>query len=245
VSALDLKGRAMSPDDLRARLAESPQAAAALLRAGAEAGLPEAQALYGQILLDGRGVEPDAVAALGWFGKAARAGHAMAANMVGRCHEKGWGTAIDKLLAAKWYRAAAEAGLDWGMYNYASALGLGAGLPKDEGAALLWFQKAAAFGHAKSINFVGAFHEEGRIVSRDLAKAADCYRRAAEGGDFRGQFNHARMLVQAGRIDEALTWLDQANKTCTDGFRSVMRTYLETSGMIGPCDPPGRWDARG
>lgn len=34
-------------DQMRAQLAASPQAAAALIRAGADAGLPDAQAYYG------------------------------------------------------------------------------------------------------------------------------------------------------------------------------------------------------
>ncbi|WP_336962826.1 tetratricopeptide repeat protein [Sphingobium aquiterrae] len=220
---------AMSADEMRTQLATSPEAAAGLLQAGAQAGLPEAQALYGQILLDGRGVAADPVAALKWFLQAARSGHLMAINMVGRCHEKGWGTAIDKGVATLCYKAAAEGGLDWGMYNYGSALGLGSGIARDERAALDWFRKAAALGHAKSINFVGAFFEEGRLVPQDIDKAAACYKRAAEGDDFRGQFNHARMLAQAGRPDEAAAWLMKADETCTPDFRQMMKTFLEAS----------------
>ncbi|WP_404712973.1 tetratricopeptide repeat protein [Sphingomonas sp. MMS24-J13] len=219
----------MSADDMRTKLAQSPEAAAALIAAGARSGLAEAQAAYGQILLDGRGVRRDPEAAVRWFGAAAKAGHAMAANMVGRCYEKGWGVAEDRTVAAAWYRAAAEAGLDWGMYNYGSALGLGAGVAKDEVAALGWFRKAAAIGHAKSINFVGDYHEEGRLVPRDMRQAAECYRLAAEGGDFRGQFNHARMLADAGRVEEARMWLMRANETCSEAFREVMRGYFAGS----------------
>jgi uncharacterized protein len=220
---------ALSPEAMRDRLAASPEAAADLLRASAEAGLPEAQALYGQILLDGHGVAADPGAALGWFRKAAGAGDMMAINMVGRCLEKGWGTRPDPALASQWYKVAAEGGLDWGMYNYGSALGLGSGVAKDEAAALDWFRKAAALGHAKSINFVGAFHEEGRLVPRDMDEAARCYARAAEGGDFRGQFNHARMLASAGRADEAARWLEAADRDGTPAFRAMMRDHLRTS----------------
>jgi TPR repeat protein len=220
---------AMDADAMRTRMAGSPEEAASLLAAGAKAGLPEAQALYAQILLDGRGVAADPAAALRWFGAAARAGHVMAINMVGRCYEKGWGVAADPVEAARWYRAAAEAGLDWGMYNHAGALGLGAGVAQDEHAALAWFGKAAALGHAKSINVVGAFYEEGRLVPRDLAQAADCYARAAAGGDFRGQFNHARMLADAGDVDGAIGWITTADQSCTPAFRATMRDWLAAS----------------
>ena len=115
------------------------------------------------------------------------------------------------------------------MYNYAGALGLGAGVPQDEAAAMGWFQRAAALGHAKSINFVGAYHEEGRLTVRDMDKAAECYRLAAEAGDFRGQFNHSRLLAEAGRIDEALDWMVRAGETASPDFRAKMRTYCEAA----------------
>ena len=220
---------AMTPEAMRAQLAHSPEAAAALLRAGAQAGLADAQALYGQVLLDGNGVKSDPVEALRWFLRAAHAGHPMAMNMAGRCYDKGWGAPVDKVAAAQWFKAATKAGLDWGMYNYASALGLGAGVAQDEPAALRWFETAAALGHAKSINFVGAFFEEGRIVPRDLAKARDCYQQAAEGGDFRGQFNLARLLADAGQMKEALDWLARATATAPASFQAIMLRYLDAA----------------
>lgn len=221
---------AASAEEMRAMLGGAPEEAAVLLRAGAEAGLPEAQAAWAQALLDGRGVAADPAAALGWFHKAANAGHVMAMNMVGRCHEKGWGTAENRAEAARWYGLAAARGLDWGMYNYGSALALGSGLVRDERAALGWFERAAALGHAKSANFVGAFHEEGRIVPRDLAKAAECYAAAAEGGDFRGQFNHGRLLAERGRMEEAAAWIARAAETATPSFRGRMRDWCVESG---------------
>ena len=68
-------------------------------------------------------------------------------------------------------------------------------------------------GNAKAMNFVGSFHEDGWVVLRDMAKAARHYARAAEGGDFRGCFNHARMLGEKGRAEEALTWIERAGST--------------------------------
>ncbi|KQS01762.1 hypothetical protein ASG11_13040 [Sphingomonas sp. Leaf357] len=225
----------LSPDAIAARLSGSPEERAALVRAGAEAGLAEAQAVYGQMLLDGAGVAADPRAALGWFTRAAAQHHVMALNMVGRCYDLGWGTAPDKARAAECYRIAAEQGLDWAMYNYATLLALGDGVAEDRAAALDWLRKAAASGSglagAKAINFVGSFHEDGWVVARDMATAADCYRRAAEGGDFRGQFNHARMLGDAGRIDEALTWLGRIGETATPAFVEKAAAWLTACGI--------------
>ena len=220
---------ALSPDDIAARLSGPPEERAAFVRAAAEAGVAEAQAAFGQMLLDGAGAVKDEVAALGWFLRAAARQHVMAINMVGRCYDLGWGTAPDKSRAAECYRIAAERGLEWGMYNYATLLALGDGVAEDKPAALDWFARAAELGNAKAINFVGSFHEDGWVVPRDMAKAARCYARAAEGGDFRGAFNHARMLGAAGKIEEAVTWLKRAGAGATPAFIDKACAWLATA----------------
>lgn len=181
--------------------------------------------MLGQMLLD----TGEASEGLGWFSKAAAQGHLMALNMVGRCYDLGWGTKVDKARAAECFRIAAERGLDWGMYNYATALALGEGLAEDKAAALAWFEKAAAMGNAKAINHVGSFHEDGWVVPRDRGKAADYYARAAEGGDFRGAFNHARMLLEAGQAAEARRWLGVCRETATSAFAEKARGWLKAS----------------
>jgi TPR repeat protein len=222
LSALD----ALSRDDILRQL-ETPEDRTRLIRDGAEAGVAEAQAVYGQMLLDGAGAARDANAAFGWFWKAAQAGHLMALNMLGRCYDLGWGVPVDKARAAECFRIAAERGLDWGMYNYATALTLGEGVAEDRPAALAWFEQAAALGNAKALNYIGSFHEDGWVVAQDLAIAADCYARAAEGGDFRGMFNHARMLSSAGSIDEALIWIERCAATATPVFREKLFAWLK------------------
>ncbi len=196
------------------------------MRTAAEAGSAEAQAYYGQMLLDAGQAE----AGFGWFRAAAAQEHLQAINMVGRCHDLGWGTPIDKAEAARWYLIAARRGLDWGMYNYATLLALGAGVAEDKAAALVWFQRAAALGNAKAINFVGSFYEDGWVVEHDLASAAACYARAAAGGDFRGQFNHARMLADAGKPHDALPWLAKAAAGGNARFRAQVAEWLDRCG---------------
>lgn len=222
--------KAMNADELAALLSPDNVERSAVIKLAAEAGFADAQALYGQMLLDGAGVAKDQVAAIGWFRKAAGQGHAMAINMIGRCYDLGWGVAIDKARAAEWFRIAADKGLDWGLYNYATLLALGEGVPEDKPAALALFRKAAAMGNAKAINFVGSFYEDGWVVDRDLAVAAYHYRRAAEGGDFRGRFNHARMLADKGDIDGAIAWLRRVGETATPAFMVKAASWLAASG---------------
>ncbi|WP_077048155.1 tetratricopeptide repeat protein [Pseudomonas sp. KK4] len=197
-------------DALTAMLEESPARAAQAILMAAREGVVDAQALLGQILLDGHGIAQDQPLALRWFEIAARQGHLMARNMLGRCHEHGWGCLADAALAARHYRVAADAGLDWAMYNLANLLATGRGVASDETQALRLYRQAAERGHAKSMNLLGRYLEEGRICPADPSAARAWYRRSAEGGDFRGQFSFAAVLADEGKIEEALAWLRQA-----------------------------------
>lgn len=220
---------ALPADVVAARLSGSPEERAALIRAGAEQGVAEAQAVWGQMRLDAGA----AVEAFDWFNRAAAQGHLMALNMVGRCYDLGWGVAVDKRRAAECFRLAADRGLDWGIYNYATALTLGAGVAEDKPAALALFRKAASMGNAKAMNHVGSFHEDGWVVPRDPTAAAEAYAQAAAGGDFRGAFNHARMLMAAGDRDGALRWLETCGDAATEGFRGRAVSWLREAPGFG------------
>ncbi len=220
---------ALTRDEVTARLSGSPEERAALVRDGAEAGVAEAQAVWGQMLLD----RSEARAALGWFVKAAAQHHVMALNMVGRCYDLGWGTSPDKARAAECYRIAAERGLDWAMYNYATLLALGEGVAEDKAVALAWLRKAAALGNAKAMTFIGSFAEDGWACERDMTVAAEWYARAAEGGDFRGCFNHARILAATGDLRAALPWLRQAGETGTEAFVVKAIAFCRADPMLG------------
>ena len=62
-----------------------------------------------------------------------------------------------------------------------------------------------------------------------MDRAALCYRIAAEGGDFRGQFNHGRLLADAGDIAAATHWMQTAATSATPAFRAMMRDHLAAS----------------
>ena len=217
---------ALSADEIARRLSGPREEVAAFVREAAEAGSAEAQARLGQMLLDGDGVARDATEAFGWFERAALAGHLEAANMIGRCYDLGWGVTVDKAKAAAWFRQAAGRGLTWAKYNYATLLALGEGVAEDKATALALFEEAAAEGNAKAHNFVGSFHEDGWVVERDMSEAARRYAIAAEGGDFRGQFNHGRMLAMRGDTRGARAWMERAWANGNARFRAQMIDYL-------------------
>lgn len=215
--------------DVATLMSGRPEVARATASDLSAKGLAAAQLLLGQMLIDGFGGPADPVAALGWFAKAADGGEPLAFNMVGRCLENGWGGPADIERAAAWYRLAAQRGSDWGMYNHATRLMLGDAGPIDRAEALAWFQKAADLGHAKSINVIGGFYEDGWEVERDLAKARDCYQRAADGDDFRGRFNLGRVLASEGEVVAALAQFEAAALTATPAFIDKMIVFLRSA----------------
>ena len=202
-----------------------------LIHAAAKRGVRQAQALYGQLILDGRIQGSQPAAALYWFERAAQGGDVMAINMVGRCLDQGWGVAASPHLAAPWFRKAAERGSEWGMYNLATLLVLGSGVAEDRQEAFHWLQRAAGMGHAKSMNLLGGFYEDGWVVARSLTKAREQYEGAANGGDFRGQFNFARMLADEGATGEAVRWLHLSLQTATPAFVEKMKSFLKNSAI--------------
>ncbi|WP_231949327.1 tetratricopeptide repeat protein [Herminiimonas arsenitoxidans] len=207
-------------------LSGAPEVLVEWLTAAAALDDCNAQALLGQMLLDGNGVTPNTSRAYACFVAASEQQQAMAMNMRGRCLEHGWGTQIDPVAAAHWYRSAAEAGLDWGMYNYANLLSRGRGVELNQELALDWYRKAAGMGHAKSLNLVGRYYEEGIVVEASRSTAFNYYRDSALAGDFRGQYSYACMLAERGRIDEATRWLEKIPATATIAFMNKIGNDL-------------------
>lgn len=226
----------LTVEEWQAVLAGDPAGAAAALFDAARGGDAHAALHYGQCLLDGRGVARDPQGAFRWFVQAAQSGLAPAMNMVGRCLDQGWGVDETPRLAASWFAAAADKGDAWGLYNYATALSLGRGVAQDRARALVLFRRAAAMGHAKSQNMIGSFHEDGWAVPVNLDVAAYHYARAAEGGDFRGCFNHARLLGVAGDVKEALPWLRRAGELGNERFVAKALAWLAASDVPGFAD---------
>lgn len=97
------------------------------------------------------------------------------------------------------------------MYNLAQLLLVGNPDEEDQRRALDLHRRAAEAGHAKSMNVVGRFCEEGWHMPKDRGAAKDWYRRAAEGDDYWAQFNLGRMLlVGEGDVAAAAHWLGRA-----------------------------------
>jgi TPR repeat protein len=153
--------------------------------------------------------------------------------MVGRCLDTGWGTPQDAAAAAVHFRRAAGSGHAWGQYNLAHLYLDGRGVRRDADQAYAYYLQAAGQGHERAMNLVGRCCEEGWGTSRDLAAAAVWYRRSAEAGYFRGQYNWASVLLNAGRVVEAAVWFERAAR---GGPEAVRQAVLDALTRCGACD---------
>lgn len=107
------------------------------------------------------------------------------------------------------------------------------GYTQNRAAAWQWFCKAADAGHAKSLNIVGGFFEDGWKVAPAIGIAHDYYRRAAEAGDFRGQFNCARLAAVSRNHAHAADWIAVVPQTATDAFLDKMLNFLRDAPAPG------------
>jgi TPR repeat protein len=83
------------------------------------------------------------------------------------------------------------------------------------------------------MNLVGRCTEEGWGTARDALAAAQWYRRSAEAGYFRGQYNWATVLFMAGHGEEAAKWFERAAVGGTLGVRRAVSTLVNELVMQG------------
>ncbi|MEP9352473.1 tetratricopeptide repeat protein [Xanthobacter sp. KR7-65] len=220
----------MDEESLRRRMGASPAEAAPWVRAAAHNGIKTAQVAWGQMLLDGEGTARDVDAALRWFRIAGDAGSLDGINMVGRCHELGWGVAPDAAAAERHYRAAASLGHAWAQFNLASLLLQPDRAAADRVEALGWYVRSARGGNAKAMAMVGRFLEHGWGRQPRPLAARRWYRRAAIGGDYRGQFDFARTRYEDGFRDEALAWFARSIESAVPDFCRLAAEGLRDAG---------------
>jgi uncharacterized protein len=210
------------------------QDAAGWVRALALDGVAQAQICYGRMLLQGAEVPTNGLEAICWFKLAALQGDLDAMNMVGRCLENGWGCDIDVSQAAVYYRKAADAGHDWAQYNLGHLYLDGLGVERNAGNAYRYYLSAAAQSHARAMNLVGRCCEEGWGTPQDFMAAAAWYRRSAQAGYFRGQYNWASILLKCDRATEAALWFERA---ATEGTAAVRRAVFQVAASAAGSSP--------
>ena len=114
-----------------------PEKVAEVWKAGAEAGLPPCQEVYGQRLLEGGGT-----AGLKWLEQAAEGGEAYSWYLLGRAYEFSKGVEHDPARAVAYYERGVARGSVSCMVMLAQDLYLGAGVERDYGRAYQLFAQA-------------------------------------------------------------------------------------------------------
>ncbi len=142
-------------------------------------------ALYnlGVMALDSsNGRTPDFAAAAKYFLSSAKAGDDNGAYSYGVMLREGKGVPQNIAEGAHWLERAADAGIVAGQVEYAIMLFNGDGVPKDEEGAVKILKIAAAKGNPIAQNRLAHLYVVGRVVERDLAKAAAWNAFAKAGG---------------------------------------------------------------
>jgi TPR repeat protein len=228
-AVVQIRSQRVTVDQLQAALSRSPRDAARWIETAAKAGMAPAQVVWGQLLLDGRGVARDRSAAFTWFEKAAESGDIEARNMVGRCYEQGWGVPVDPERATEAFAIAAREGHLWGQVNLAQML-MRKGEAADRPRCFALFKRVAEQGTCKAglkaMNSLARFLEEGWAGAPDMHGAAFWYLKAAHLGDHWAQYNLATILFPQGRWNEAEAWLTSAIAISDNGFRRRIAAQL-------------------
>jgi TPR repeat protein len=102
-----------------------------------------------------------------------------------------------------------------------------------------WFLKAAAQGHLMGLNMVGRCYDLGWGVRVDKARAAECYRAAAERGLDWAMYNYATLLALGHGVAEdkasALAWFNKAAKLGNAKAMNFVGSFHEV-GWVVACD---------
>ncbi len=153
----------------------------------------EGQYLAGLAYLEGRGTKKDVAAGARWLLKAANGGHEGADGKIWELRDTDPELPAKLLAAAgpelKRLIARAEAGEAKAQVEFAEVLQEGSDeLLADFAAALVWWEKAAAKGEPEAMTEMGRRYITGQDVERDLAKADEWLKKAAERKDAAAYF---------------------------------------------------------
>ncbi len=195
----------------------------------AEAGDPQAQYLYGEILQRGLRGKADRKAAADWFEKAAKQGHGLAAYALGRAYESGMGRPRDLAKAAEWYSVAAKKGVPAALHNLARLTETGNGVKQNLAQAAIYYRAAAEGGVAAAAYNLGLLYQQGRGVPKDLLQAWAWFSRAAQ--------NHYAAAI--GPRDAIHKELNEADRAKALGILHEIEGKSVPAGT-GPASDAGR-----
>jgi TPR repeat protein/Flp pilus assembly protein TadD len=179
-----------------------------------------------------------------------------AQNELGFRLEQGRGTTKDATRAAAWYRKAAEQGHSAAQSNYGVCLLLGRGVDRNVPSGIAWLRKSAAQNDSNGLWNLAYALEQGYTGRKQIATAAELYRRAAfagqqgvhadlqrlaETGNAAAQYNYAVLLEYGAGVKKDLAaaraWQAKAAaQNYTDALTAL--GFFCHNGAGGPKDLP-------
>lgn len=211
---------------------EDPEEALRWWRMSAEQGCAPACYNLGEAYEQGRGVEQDLEIARKWYYKAKQGGILFAMFKWGFFLENAWGgMAVNLDHAVDSYRVAAKQGCalaKWRLEAFSyPPLAETVELPPFEGIDTTWENDTTAMCE------LGLRHARGWGVPKDLQRAEEFFRKAAERGNAVGQWLYSQHLAEQGQ-KEAYKWLAKAGAQGILDARFVFGTiaYREAGDMV-------------
>jgi len=171
-------------------------------------GHANAQLVCGMILSGASGVPAKLSEALDWLKRAALQGNGTAQFLLAEMYKLGNGVRQDSRRAFDWYLRAAKQGDVDAMFNVAEMYRLGEGTRQKLSEAAEWYVCA---GTPEALHQAGLIYRAGQGVSRDYAKARECFESAAFNAHEGARFNLG-MMCAAGKggpkdFREAISWI--------------------------------------
>ena len=143
---------------------------ARMCKFAAEAGDVCGWIAYGDMLLDGFGVDENPEEAARYYKLAADKGNSFGMWRYGKCLQKGLGVDRDVKEAARYYKASADLDNKTGMLLYGKCLRKGEGVEKDEQAGTIYFLRGRTCSAVDPLGFIMLPVEQGPLYFRTQSK---------------------------------------------------------------------------
>lgn len=166
---------------------------------GAQAGIAPSMTEFALMLRNSQGGPRDLEGSVAWLTKAAELGDAQGQNRLASILFNGQGVPADPVRGMDWWEKAAEQNYPSAINNFATYLATGRGRAADPERARAMLAKLSAEGVARTSFRLGLWHEAGYAgTPKDLKRALELFKLAAEQGSGRGAFKYAAYL-EAGQ----------------------------------------------
>lgn len=182
----------------------------AAITAAADSGFPPGQYELANCYKYGLLGQKSATEALAWYSKAAEQQFAPALLALGNFYLLGEVVAQDEATAVQFFRAAAEQDYEAAAYKLYECYLNGTGVKQSVSSAIKWLDKAATAGYGPALLKFDYYYRYGKILEQDVARADEYRQEAMRRAHREDLYEHGMMLVDQGKRQDAMPYLEQA-----------------------------------